>query len=89
MRLTGKLKEKVSNAETMEEKKSIIAEAGMELNDDELESVAGGVAMIKAETNRPITCNKCGLSVLKGPYGVIYDKSGTGYIRHVCPSEEQ
>ena len=43
MKLTGILKDKVDNAETMDEKKDIIAEAGMELTDDELEKVAGGV----------------------------------------------
>ena len=42
MKLTGILKDKVSKAETMEAKKDIIAEAGMELTDDELEMVAGG-----------------------------------------------
>lgn len=42
MKLTGELKDKVSNAETMDEKKDIIAQAGMELSDDELEMVAGG-----------------------------------------------
>ena len=43
MKLTGELKDKVAEAETMDEKKDIIAEAGMELTDDELEKVAGGV----------------------------------------------
>lgn len=42
MNLTGELKDKVEKAETMEEKKNIIAEAGMELTDEELEGVAGG-----------------------------------------------
>ena len=43
MKLTGELKDKVDKAETMEAKKAIIAEAGMELTDDEVESVAGGI----------------------------------------------
>ena len=43
MGLTGFFKNKATKAETKEEKKSIIAEAGMELTDDELESVAGGI----------------------------------------------
>lgn len=43
--MTGELKEKVDNAETMEEKKDIIEKAGIELTDDELEKVAGGVRM--------------------------------------------
>ena len=37
-----KLKGKVDAVETAEEKKDIIAQAGMELTDDELENVAGG-----------------------------------------------
>ena len=43
MKLTEILKDKVDNAETMDEKKDIIAEAGMMLTDEELEKVAGGV----------------------------------------------
>ena len=43
MKLTGILKNKVDKAETMAEKKDLIAEAGMELNDNELEMVTGGV----------------------------------------------
>ena len=45
MKLTGILKDKVSKAETKEEKKDIIAQAGMELTDDELEMVAGGIGL--------------------------------------------
>ena len=43
MKLTGILKDKVDKAETMEAKKDIIADAGMELTDEELEGVAGGM----------------------------------------------
>ena len=42
MKLTGELKTKVESAAGMEEKKALIAEAGMELNDEELAAVAGG-----------------------------------------------
>ena len=42
MKLTGELKDKVTKAESMEAKKDIIAQAGMELSDDELDMVAGG-----------------------------------------------
>ena len=42
MKLIGNLKKKVENAKTKEETKDIIAEAGMELTDDELEKVSGG-----------------------------------------------
>jgi len=37
MRLVGRLKEEVEKAETKEEKKVLIEEAGMELDDEELE----------------------------------------------------
>ena len=43
MKLTGLLKDKVTKAETKEEKKDLIAQAGMELTDDELDMVAGGM----------------------------------------------
>ena len=42
MELIGKLKSKVDNAASKEEKRSIIEEAGMALTDDELDQVAGG-----------------------------------------------
>lgn len=42
MNLTGELKDKVERTETMKEKKNIIAEAGMELTDEELAGVSGG-----------------------------------------------
>ena len=43
MELTGKLKEQVEKAETKEEKKSLIEDAGMELTDEEMDEVAGGI----------------------------------------------
>ena len=42
MELTGNLKKQVEKAETKEEMKSLIENAGILLNDDELENVAGG-----------------------------------------------
>ena len=42
MELTGNLKKQVEKAETKDEKKSLIENAGMLLSDDELENVAGG-----------------------------------------------
>ena len=42
MELTGKLKEEVAKCETREEAKDKIKEAGVILNDQELDSVAGG-----------------------------------------------
>lgn len=41
--LTDELVDKFDKAETMEEKKAILAQAGMEFTDDELENVAGGM----------------------------------------------
>ncbi len=42
MQLTGELKEKVEKAESKEEAKQTIEEAGMILDDAELDQVAGG-----------------------------------------------
>ena len=42
MKLTGDLKNQVEKAESKDEKKKLIEEAGMELTDDELGKVAGG-----------------------------------------------
>ena len=42
MKLTGDLKKQVEKAESKEEKKKLIENAGMELTDDELDEVAGG-----------------------------------------------
>ena len=42
MKLTGNLKKQVEKAESKEEKKKLIENAGMELTDDELDEVAGG-----------------------------------------------
>ena len=42
MKLTGELKKQVEKAESKQEKKSLIENAGMLLSDDELENVAGG-----------------------------------------------
>ena len=42
MELTKELKEKLEKAETKEEAKKIIEDAGMELTDEEIEQVAGG-----------------------------------------------
>ena len=57
MNLTGNLKDKVERAETMEEKKNIIADAGVELTDEELEGVAGGTS--KSIRYR-VDCKYCG-----------------------------
>ena len=43
MKLTGELKEKVEKTETKEEAKKILEEAGITLDDSELDQVAGGI----------------------------------------------
>lgn len=52
MKLIGKLKENVEKAENKEEAKKMIAEAGMELTDEEMEQVAGGCS-IKPASHSP------------------------------------
>ena len=42
MNLTGDLKNQVEKAESKEEKKKLIENAGMELTDEEMNEVAGG-----------------------------------------------
>ena len=44
MKLTGELKEKVEKAESKEEAKKILKEAGVELSDAELDQVSGGMS---------------------------------------------
>jgi hypothetical protein len=43
MELTKELREKLENAESKEEAKKILEEAGVELTDAEMDQVAGGV----------------------------------------------
>ena len=43
MKLIGELKEKVEKTETREEAKKVIEEAGMELTEEEMDQVAGGI----------------------------------------------
>ena len=52
MKLTGKLKEDVEKAENKEQAKELIAEAGMELTDEEMEQVSGGLSHSKARESR-------------------------------------
>ena len=42
MKLTGKLKENIEKAESKEQAKDLIAEAGTELTDEEMDQVSGG-----------------------------------------------
>lgn len=45
MKITPELKEKLETAKTAEEKKKLIAETGMELTDEEIEKIAGGIVV--------------------------------------------
>lgn len=56
IKLTGILKDKVDAVETKDENNAIIAETGMELTDEELDGVAGGIAM----SYENIACPMCG-----------------------------
>ena len=49
MKLVGELKEKVEKAENKEQAKEIIANAGMNLTDEELDVVAGGFSTRSAK----------------------------------------
>ncbi len=60
MKLTDELEDKVDMAETMEEKEDIIAEAGTELNDDDVEGVAGGFT----ERSKVARCTRCKFRVV-------------------------
>ena len=60
MKLIGKLKDKVEKAATPEEAKEIINDAGMDLNDEEIDQIAGGSKLTaqtvpdqKVGVNRP------------------------------------
>jgi len=47
MKLTRELKEQVEKAESVEEKRQLIEDAGMELSDEELEQISGGLGNLK------------------------------------------
>lgn len=51
MELIGKLKEKVDQAVSKEEKKRILEEAGVQLSDNELDMIAGGVEGLPADAD--------------------------------------
>ena len=52
MKLIGTLKNKVDKAKNKEEARKLIAEAGMELTDEEMEQVSGGLSHSKARESR-------------------------------------
>ena len=47
MELTKELKEKVEKAETKEEAKKILKDAGVELTEEELDKVSGGIPLVQ------------------------------------------
>ena len=47
MKLVGELKKEVEKIETKEGKKEAIKKAGMELSDEELDQVAGGIPVLE------------------------------------------
>lgn len=55
MKFTGLLKEKVDAAQSKEEKKKVLSEAGIELTDDEIDAIAGGATPIKRYSKDYIT----------------------------------
>ena len=61
MELTKELKEKMEKAETKEEAKNAIEDAGMILSDDELDQVSGGNY---GDTSFFRICSRCGNAYL-------------------------
>jgi len=62
MKLTDELKNKITTAETLEEKISIITESGIKLTDEELEEIAGGV--YPPIPPQEFTCSRCGKKLI-------------------------
>ncbi len=58
MKLIGELKKQVERTNTKEEAKDVIANAGMELTDDELDNVVGGAFSVGGNSNLRVP-NKC------------------------------
>ena len=62
MKLIGDLKKKVDEANTKEEAKELIANAGMELTEEEMDAVSGGATCFGASR-----CPKCGHPCIGNP----------------------
>lgn len=92
MKLTGDLKKQVEKAESKDEKKSLIENAGMLLNDDELDMVSGGSGgeqKVTADcyycgTKHLLTCCT-GLNII--PHGL--KKPMGGATRYFCTTARQ
>ena len=52
MKLTGELKTQVENTNTKEEAKEVLEKAGMELNDEELDQVVGGMKITSNKSEK-------------------------------------
>lgn len=59
MKLVGKLKESVEQVSSKEEANKLIEDAGMKLNDDELDAVVGGIDLFSTDNKETQTCDKC------------------------------
>lgn len=85
MKLTGDLKKKVEESASRETKKAVIAQAGMELTDDELDKVAGGAdgggVFYLYECTNEITFHN-------GTKGVCGKTFLTNFSGAACPREE-
>ena len=58
MKLIGELKEKVEAAESREEARRAIEDAGIELTDDELDGIAGGLRRLISDRCGGPTCGR-------------------------------
>ncbi len=66
MELIGKLKDEMAQAKSKDEAKEIMENAGMKLNDDELDSVAGGFGICKPRKAEWTSPRICGQALGKG-----------------------
>ncbi|MBQ6441742.1 MAG: hypothetical protein IJJ13_04020 [Lachnospiraceae bacterium] len=89
MKLIGKLKEKVSKAENKAQAKELIADAGMELTDEEMDKVSGG-ATNSSGMELPstpgvggqwqvLTCSDCGVKTYWFDYDPVPTCSNYGF----------
>ena len=66
MKLIGNLKKKVDEANTKEEAKELIANAGMELTEEEMDAVCGGIVEPYYYPTSSL-CSKCGHVLKENP----------------------
>ena len=87
MELTGKLKELVDKAETREEAKKVIEEAGISLTDEELYQVSGGTGKGNVTTDcyfcgkkHDLICRETGMKIIPRGLKKMYD----GASKYFC-----